>query len=115
MPEDMSSPEGRYRALRALLEWRHPEGYPGMSVAQRAAVVRDTHGMLHVRVSQFAAHVRAIAGKPVPWEALHSRMSEVGWLYPRELQQRQPRGDGKVKLHLYRVPPAWDDGGEEGS
>ncbi len=82
LPEDTATPEGRYRILRTLLEWRHPEPHPGMSIAQRAAVVRDHEGALLVRVSQFAAHVRGVAGKPVPWHTLHSRMTEVGLAVP---------------------------------
>ncbi len=108
-PEDMSTPEGRYGGLRALLGWRHPEPTPWLTVAQRAAVLVDHEGAQYVRVGEFAAHVRGIAGHAVPWKTLHGRMAEVGWDYPSELQQRQPRGTAKVKAHVYRVPAGWDD------
>jgi hypothetical protein len=106
----MTTAEGRYRALCTLRDWRHPELHPGLSATQRGAVLPDTGGTLYVRVSQFGAHVRGMAGRPVPWGTLHSRMLEVGWRYPTELQQRQARGTGKVKLHVYPIPQGWDDG-----
>jgi len=73
-------------------------------------VVRDAEtGTLLVSVSEMARFVRAEAGGPVGWDTLHSRLEEVGWKHLGEVQQRQPKGGGKVKAHLYAVPPEPQD------
>lgn len=109
---DLSTPAGRYAGLMALRDWHRAHLEPWMSAAERAAVLRDVEGHRYMRVSAFAAHVRGIAGRPIAWGALHGRMAEIGWQGPHELEQRQPAGDQKVKLHVYVVPASWETGDE---
>jgi hypothetical protein len=35
-------------------------------------------------------------------------MLEIGWKHLGEVEQRQPSGHRKLKVHLYCVPPEWD-------
>lgn len=106
---DMDTPAGRYAGLLTLRDWRPTNAAPYATAAERAAVLHDTRGRQYVRVSAFAAHVRALAGRPISWPTLHGRMAEIGWRGGFELEQRQPRGDKKVKLHVYGVPAGWTD------
>lgn len=106
---DMRTAAGKYAGLCALRDWRRVDAYAGMPAADRAAVLHDTDGRQYVRCAAFAAHVRGMASRPVAWDALHGRMAEVGWLGPFELEQRQPAGNAKVKLHAYVVPAGWED------
>jgi hypothetical protein len=111
--EDMGSPAGRYAGLCRLRDWKHPEALPWMTVAERSAMLPATNGSTYVRVSDFAAHVRQMAGRSMDWGLLHSRMREIGWEHLGRLEQRQPHGSSKVKLTVFRLPPNWDDQGGE--
>lgn len=113
--DEMSTPQGRYAGLAQLRAGRPgPHNpYPGPP-AERAAVLLDVaSGKRYLRTSHFGAHVRWVAGHPISWATLHSRMAEIGWAND-ELEQRQPRGDDKVKLHAYIVPAGWDGDEVEG-
>ena len=126
---DMSTPEGRFTGLVALRGWSHPDPQPWRTVAERSAVLPSIVGDLYIRVSDFAAHVRQMrGGSPLSWNALHTRLVEIGWDQAREYEQRRPRGyvdqerarpyvkvgradpenASKAKLHIYRVPVGWD-------
>lgn len=106
-PQDMSTPMGRYAALCGLRDWRHPD--PRAEGADAAGVLTDTRGNRYVRVGIFAAYVRGDGGRGVAWATLHGRMLEIGWTGPFELEQRQPKGTAKAKLHAYIIPAGWED------
>lgn len=108
--EGLDTPAGRYGALSALVSWTPPTDLPPYTpAAERAALIVDSaHGTRLLRVSAFAAHVRGLAGRPLSWPALHGRMVEVGWEHRGEVEQRQPNGHGRVKVHVYAVPGGWE-------
>lgn len=107
--QDMTTPGGKYAGLSALRDWRHPDPYAKGALS--AGVLADTRGNRYVRVGAFAAYVRGeeTGGRGISWTNLHGRMIEVGWTGPYELEQRQPQGTQKVKLHAYIVPAGWED------
>lgn len=104
------TPAGRYEALCALTAWKAPEHLsPYAPASERAPVVHDTaSGQRLVRVSDLAAHVRGQLGRPLGWSALHGRMVEVGWEHRGEVEQRQPGGHSRVRVHAYAIPPGWE-------
>ena len=108
---DFASPRGRWEALCILSEWKPPAELPPFATAtERAVLVAESAtGARIVRTSDFAAHARACAGRPLSWAGLHGRMVEVGWEHRGELQQRQPNGQGKRKAHVYVVPAEWEN------
>lgn len=109
-PHDFSTPEGRWRGLCALREWRPAIDHPMHPPAQRAGALHTEDGTVLVRVNHFAAHVRATTGRAHAWGELHTRMIEAGWEHRGEVQQRNPHGrPGKTKLRLYAIPAGWDD------
>ena len=73
-----------------------------------AVLVKDATGKRIVRTSDIAAHVRGQTGRPIVWASLHSRVIEIGWEHPGQVQQRQPNGHGKVKARIYVIPPGWE-------
>lgn len=107
---DFATPRGRWEALCILSDWKPPAELPPYApAAERAALVIDgASGARIVRTSDFAAHARGCAGRPLSWSGLHGRMVEVGWDHRGELQQRQPNGQGKRKAHIYVVPAGWE-------
>jgi hypothetical protein len=106
---DLASPTGRWEALSVLARWTPPAELPSYApAAERAALLCDQSGAMMVRTSDFGAHARHMAGRPISWASLHGRMTEVGWQHPGELQQRQPNGQGKRKARVYVVPPGWE-------
>lgn len=107
---DASTPEGRYEALSALVSWKAPGDLsPYAPVAERSALVLDTaSGARLARTSDVAAHVRQQIGRPIPWPALHGRLIEVGWQHRGQVEQRQPRGHARVKVHAYAIPAGWE-------
>jgi len=106
---DLASPAGRWEALSVLAGWTPPADVPIYApAAERAALVVDQSGARMVRTSDFASHARHMAGRPVAWASLHSRMSEIGWEHPGRLQQRQPGGQSKAQARVYVIPPEWD-------
>ena len=106
---DFGTPEGRWEALNVLISWKTPPDLqPYAPAAERAVIVKDTTGKRIVRTSDLAAHVRGQTGKPIVWASLHSRVIEIGWEHPGQVQQRQPNGHGKVKARIYAIPPGWE-------
>ena len=73
-------------------------------------VIDGATGTRILRTSDFAAHARGEAGRPLPWAALHGRMVEVGWEHRGEVEQRQPRGQGRRRCHVYAVADGWEGG-----
>lgn len=103
---DLGTPGGKWEAVSILTTWRPPADLPPYTpAAERSVIVADAQTRL-VRVSDFAAHVRGSVR--ISWTALHARMVEVGWSSPGELEQRQPKGTGKQKVHIYSVNRDWD-------
>jgi hypothetical protein len=107
---DFASPHGRWEALSLLATWKPDSELPPYTpAAQRSALVIDgATGDRLVRTSDFAAHARGETGRPLSWAALHGRMVEVGWDHRGEVQQRQPNGQDKRKLHVYVVEARWE-------
>jgi len=106
---DFGTPEGRWEALNALVSWKSPADLPAYApAAERAVIVKDATGKRIVRTSDIAAHVRGQTGRPIVWASLHSRVIEIGWEHPGQVQQRQPNGHGKVKARIYVIPPGWE-------
>lgn len=107
---DFATPHGRWEALSLLVMWKPDTELPPYTpAAQRSALVIDgATGDRLVRTGDFAAHARGEAGRPLSWAALHGRMVEVGWHHQGEVQQRQPDGNGKRKVHVYVVPAGWE-------
>lgn len=107
---DASTPAGRYEALCALTRWKPGDDVPPYAPAcERAAVVLDAaSGVRLVRTSDVAAHVRQQIGRPLSWPALHGRMVEVGWEHRGQVEQRQPKGHARVKVHAYAIPAGWE-------
>ncbi len=103
------TPQQRFEAL-SVLQQRAPTDLPSYAPpAERSWVVHlADSGDLLVRVGDLAAHVRHLAGRAIPWSALHSRAIEISWQHVGELRQRRPQGDGEAKAHLYRAPAGWD-------
>jgi hypothetical protein len=107
---DFAGARGRWEALCILTSWKPPVDLPPYApAAERAALVVDgaTQDRM-VRTSDFAAHARGSAGRPLPWAALHGRMVEVGWEHRGELQQRQPTGQDKRKARVYVIAAGWE-------
>ncbi len=106
---DFGTPEGRWEALNVLARSKGPADLPAYAPpAERAPIVKDTTGKRIVRTSDLAAHVRGQTGRPINWPSLHSRVIEIGWQHPGQVQQRQPGGHGKVKARIYTIPPGWE-------
>lgn len=106
----LGTPAGRWEALSVLARWEAPADLPPYALAaERAVIVRDATGKRLVRTSDVAAHVRGQTGRPISWPSLHSRMVEIGWEHPGEVQQRQPGGSSKLKARVYVVPAGWED------
>jgi hypothetical protein len=106
----LGTPAGNYEALSTLSGWRAPEEsyMVRQPPARRAPLVYDpTTGLRWIRTSDFGAHVRS-EGVRIGWGALHSRMIEIGWTHRGEVEQRQPKGHGKAKCHVYEIPAEWD-------
>ncbi len=108
--DGLDTPAGRYAALAALINWKPPVELPPYTpAAERSALIVDgSTGTRLLRVSAFAAHVRGIIGRPLGWDALHARMVEVGWEHRGEVEQRQPKGQGRARCHVYAVPAGWE-------
>jgi hypothetical protein len=95
------------KALGVPVDWAPPDIQA--PAAERSIVVRDAQtGTRLVRTSDFAAHVRGMTVRPISWAALHSRMVEIGWEHRGQVEQRQPNGHGRLKAHVYAIPPSWD-------
>jgi len=109
---DFASPEGRWEVLSLLVTWKPSEELPphAPAVLRSPLVIDGTTGTRILRTSDFAAHARGEAGRPLPWAALHGRMVEVGWEHRGEVEQRQPRGQGRRRCHVYAVPAGWEGG-----
>lgn len=109
---ELATPAGRYEAITNLMRWRSPQDVLPLGIAgigERSIIVRDgATGDKYIRVSDFAAHVRAL-GTRLQWGTLHSRMVEIGWEHLGEMEQRQPGGHGRARCHAYRVPAGWAD------
>lgn len=100
----IATAEGRYEALRALgTPVPSVEPYAPPAARARLVLVADTGERL-ARVSDVAAHVRGLTGRPVGWTALHSRLIEAGWDHRGEVEQRQPGGTGRARQHVYAIP-----------
>jgi hypothetical protein len=105
----LGTPAGRYEALSVLAEWNAPQDdYGRTPPARRAPIVVDAvDGTRWVRTSDVGAHVRS-EGARIGWGALHSRMVEIGWTHRGEVEQRQPKGNRKRKVHVYEIAAGWD-------
>lgn len=105
-----TDPAGKWEALSIMRDWRPPAGpQPGSPPAEAAVIVRDATGRRLVRAADLAAHVRAERGQPISWGSLQGRMTEIGWEYRGQIQQRQPGGEGKLKARVYAIPAGWED------
>lgn len=105
---DLGSPAGRYEALSILRGWTSdaPAYTPA---AERSPLILDVStGARWARTSDVGAHVRGPHGVAIKWGTLHSRFVEVGWEHLGQVEQRQPKGRGRIKAHLYAIPPGWD-------
>jgi len=109
---DFASPEGRWEVLCLLTMWKPTEELPphAPAVMRSPLVIDGATGTRILRTSDFAAHARGEAGRPMKWEALHGRMVEVGWDHRGEVEQRQPRGQGRRRCHVYAVAAGWEGG-----
>ncbi|MFN8131164.1 MAG: hypothetical protein U0R70_06405 [Solirubrobacteraceae bacterium] len=107
---DAGTPPGRYEAISALIAWKAPGDVPPYAPpADRSALILDTAtGDRWARASDVAAHVRYLAGRPISWPALHGRMVEIGWQHRGQVEQRQPGGHARAKVHIYAAPGGWD-------
>jgi hypothetical protein len=104
---NLSTPQGRWEALSALMRRPMVESY-APACERSALVVCGETGARMLRTSDFAAHARGSAGRPLSWPALHGRMVEVGWEHPGEVHQRQPGGHERLKAHVYLVAAGWE-------
>lgn len=105
---DTGTAAGRYEALAIFHGWKSDASQFTPAAERAALVLDDRTGTRWARTSDVGAHVRGALGAGIKWGTLHSRMVEVGWEHLREVQQRQPKGRGKLKVHLYAIPPGWD-------
>lgn len=102
---------GRYEAVVSLARWRpNDERSQLLPVADRSPLVLvEATGERWARTSDVAAHVRAAAGRALSWSSLHGRLIEIGWEHRGQVEQRQPAGQDRAKVHIYVIPGDWED------
>jgi len=106
--EETSSPEGRW-ALLAVFRDHRPDVPLYAPASARAVLVLDrSTGIRYARVGDVGAHVREQGGRG--WNAVASRLHEIGWRPLGRVEQRQPRGHGRLKARLYEIPAEDTDG-----
>lgn len=100
---------GRFEAVASLARWK-PVADAYATPAERSVLVLvEATGERWARASDVAAHIRALAGRPLSWASLRGRLVEVGWEHRGEMHQRQPKGEKRVKVHVYVIPSDWED------